>query len=706
MKRGILPVLILALLLFSITSFVSAEMSFNPLSSVYNIGDVINSNITLSSNKDVVDFLEASLICGVREIETHKTMESLSAYEEKRVTVIALIDENVVGPMMGECYLRATYNGGEIRSQPFKITNEVDIELTLDTAVFNPGENINISGIILKRNREPLNGFLELSTKGSGIVLGIIDTTELIEQTLNASENNETSNSTLPEEQPEELPQGSNVSIGSVFSEVRDGKFSLSFKLPENSPAGAYQISIYAYDTGKHNNIMNYGDKEATIRIRQVIKEIDIAFSSDRIVPDNTLSFTPIAYDQAKNSAESEIEVKIYKPNKSIFLEKVMKTGEQNSIFIESKFTSGFWSIETKLNEMSSSKLFFVEELRKINYSLSNGILTIENIGNVQFKGPIEIIIGNKTQTEQVNIALGENVKFRLKSPDGGEYEIRVGDGTTNYELGRAVLPTGNVIGIDNLNGLFKGNFSIWLWVLIIVILLIIALVLVRRFLKKKFVGKMPRALSLIHSKQDVPMQLSSPPLKQTLSPTTPSIENVTNSATKQEASVIALKIRNLSSLKSQFGDNSLDTIESALLIAKNAKAKIYIDHDYRVVIFVPMITNEKDNDMKAINTAKEMLSVLKDYNSIHSNKVDFGMGVHSGKVAIETHAQGKIKFVSIDNTLSIAKRIAESSKGEVLISEPLHKKSLGKIRVEKLIGTSFWQLKPMVKALFLPKKK
>ena len=50
-----------------------------------------------------------------------------------------------------------------------------------------------------------------------------------------------------------------------------------------------------------------------------------------------------------------------------------------------------------------------------------------------------------------------------------------------------------------------------------------------------------------------------------------------------------------------------------------------------------------------------------------------------------------------MDNTIVIAKRIAESSNGNILLSDNVHRKVLGKIRAEKIAGTNFWQLKKFV---------
>ena len=59
--------------------------------------------------------------------------------------------------------------------------------------------------------------------------------------------------------------------------------------------------------------------------------------------------------------------------------------------------------------------------------------------------------------------------------------------------------------------------------------------------------------------------------------------------------------------------------------------------------------------------------------------------------MAVERKA-GKLKFVSLGNTVAIVKRLSEYSNKEVLLSEQMHNKTLGKVKSEKKGG--FWKVK------------
>jgi hypothetical protein len=166
------------------------------------------------------------------------------------------------------------------------------------------------------------------------------------------------------------------------------------------------------------------------------------------------------------------------------------------------------------------------------------------------------------------------------------------------------------------------------------------------------------------------------------------------NQGARQEASVIALKVKNLLMLKNALptSNSPLSVIDNALLKAKSQGSKIYVDGDYRIMIFIPQITKESDNDLRAITVAKEIESIMNNHNLKSAQKLNFGLGVHTGQLAVETR-DNKLKFVSLNNTISITKRIAEFSNSVVLLSDQLHKKTLGKVKSRKITGSNFWQV-------------
>lgn len=701
MKRGIIH--LLYLLAIFLLPLVSADIYIGQLHSVYNIGDIVNVTVTLSSRVDTSGFFDAYLVCGAREIQTYKSMEFISAKHEKQIPIIAILDNAVFSPSEKTCFFRVLYGAGEARSQPFEISRKLNVEVRAEPPVILPGESVSVSGIVIKDNREPLNGYVEVEVGGVEADFSDFETEEtLIEET---AETNETSNETsteapVDETAEESQSQTTNISRGSFTGEVRGGNFTTKFTIPENTPPGSYRVVVRAFDLDSHGNLLSSGESSSdSIKVEQVVSDVDIAFSSNSVTPGNDFLYTALIYDQAKNKGTGEVGIEIYKPDKSLFFGKLVKAGEQNVLKIDANSTPGYWEIKAVIDELEKTKKFYVEELQKISTELKEGILTITNVGNVPYKKQIEISIGGRSEVRKIDLEIEKSTQFKLGAPDG-EYAVSVNDGTATHDLGTSFL-TGRAIGIDNVNDtLFFSDYSIYIWALSIVIMLVIVLVLVRRMFKKRYIGKIPKSVTPVLKSAPmprvVPQSVSPQSLyakKEIASP--PVLSNVIDRGEKQEASVIALKIKNIRALQlaTNQADNPLEEIDKALLEAKTAGSKIYVDGDYRIIIFMPQITKSKENDSLALNVAKEIEAILSKHNQVSPAKIEFGIGVHCGMMGIEAK-EGKIKFISLDNTIAIVKRVAERSSNTVLLSDPLHKKTLGKLKVEKVEGTNFWELK------------
>ncbi len=704
MKRGIFSLIFLALLA-SLIPIISAEIYISELHSVYNVGDKVIANVTLSSSVDTIGFFSAYLICGFEEIETFKSIESVNAGEQKIVSVVSIIDNSIVGSLTGECYIRTLYGSGEARSQPFRISRSADVEIKVNNIVFLPGETINISGRVIKENREPLKGFVDIVLEGINIKLPsnsppaeeIIVEDEETNSTINETsesvseetdedeetESNETIEEEISTESENETSQESvlinqTIILGSLSAEVIDGFYSAGFQIPENAPPGEYSINVYARDFDRQGLVMSSGASSSLIEISQSIRGIDIILSTSSIAPRSEFFFTPLLFDQAGNYGEGDIEINVYAPDQSLFSQSLIKASETISWFIEANQTPGFWVIEAKSLDFQVNKELYVEEFPELSSTIAEGMLVITNTGNIPYSGPLEIKIGEKSQVININLELGESIRFELEAPDG-EYDININDGRNPQNLGKMFL-TGNAIGINEVKGFFIGNMGIWLWTLIIVILIIMILIIVRKILRKKDFGKFPR---IVTPSIKSPLVTSSSPV----------VSNVMDHGTREEALIIALKIKNLQELQRVVGSgNPLESIDRALLQAKSAKAKIYVDNDYRIMIFLPSITRTNENEPAALNAAKEIEAILQNHNKSSIHKISFGIGVNSGNIAVELK-DGRLKFVSLDNTVTIAKRIADYSEGFVLLSDQIHKKLLGKLRVEKIEGTNYWRL-------------
>ncbi len=631
MKRGLISGI---LLLFLINSAAGEIFLGQPASSLYNVGDIFNISVSLSSNTKIVDFFKGTLICNEDYIEIYKSLQSLNAGEKKEINIEISIVPSIIGNFSGECYLSVEYMEDVKESQRFEISNGVKVDFNIDGVAFSPEEKVKISGRAIKYNNELLNGFVNLVVDGIDV----------------------------------------NINSG-----VKEGSFNLEFVVPDNAAPGSYVVKAIAYEKNELGERTNEGESTEIIKIRQILKDVRLEFNELSIIPGDNFKYKVLAYDQTGDEMREDVSIVIKKPSKDVFIKRLVKSGDENELSIEGNYTPGYWGINTFVEGMNASKLFLVEELEKAVFELVNNTLIVRNIGNIPYRKPVEISIGGISEVKEIDLPVGSDKVLRLSAPDG-EYEIGVNDGIDLHQLGRTFL-TGNAIGVGDIGEFIVSDLGVYIWGGLIVILLIIALILIRKVMKKSYIGKAPKLVA-VSGKVTTPLGFK---VKENEEGTQGTI---IDRGIKQEAAIISLKIKNLQQLQKLVGieGNPLEGVDRALLRAKSAGAKIYIDKDYRLVIFASTVTKERDNEIKSVNLAKEMEGVLSNYNKSSANKIEFGIGVHTGDLGIETR-EGQFKFVSLGNTIPIVKRISEISNGEVLLSEEMHKKTLGKVKVEKLVN-------------------
>ncbi len=616
------------LLLFLILR-VRAELILSETKTVYNLGDQFSVSITIVPIRDTSSFLITTLSCDSTAIELFRSPYNLKAGQQKEVVLDISLDRYLLGTAGGECFIRATYDGEEKISQRFDITKAVDIVLELEGSSFDPGARVGLLGRATKENKGPLNGFVELT-----------------------------------------LPQ---LNL-SYTTNVKDGVFSFNFTIPQDTLPGSYELKAHAYEKDALGGIINEGETKESIKIKQLMTSIDIIISTPSVAPEKEITFIPVIYDQAGQQVSEDVGISIYRPDKSIFEERLARTQVTSAFPIGANYTPGDWHVEAKLADLWVTKSFFVEELKRASFSLENQTLTIANTGNVPYDKPVEILIGSMREVKEVNLPVGAATHVFLHAP-AGEYAIEVGDGTIKENLGTTFL-TGKAISLVSATEFLEDNTPI-LWILIIILLVAIAALLYyRKKRKERYFGKMGG--STLSVKTDSPPQM-------------PPRDNIIDKGEKQESAVVALKIKNREQLDAA-GPDGIKTIDGVLWRIKEGGIKIYTEGEYRIIILAPMLTKEKDNGLKAVSLAIDIERMLNENNKRSIVKIDFGVGVALGDLIVESKA-GQFRFTSVGNTVGNAKKIANYANNETLISEQLHRKTLMKVKAEKIATADYWRV-------------
>ena len=435
MRKGVLLLFLFAIGIFSISS-VSAEIFIGQLEGVYNLGDELSVDVTLSPDSSANDFLKINVLCDGESVEIYRNPFNLDSGEQVTIDVFALLSESLIGEVRGSCSLVASYSGESSSSQGFEITDQINVKLSEGRTKYSPGESVSMSGTALTKSGNIPEGFVEVK----------IDSLDI-----------------------------------SVINVVNSGDFSFNFTLPEDSLAGDHKLLVRVYEKDNLGDVGNQGEVELDIEIPQVLTGLEIEVDSQNINPGDTITFSVNARDQAENIIGEEITLFIYEPNDNVFSNKVIISGEDNEIEIEKSAIPGYWKIEASSDdEFSARKLFYVEEIEEIETSLIGDTLVITNTGNVPYEDPIEISIGSAVEVRRLSLGIGETKRFKLSAPEG-EYSIGVNDGREEQNLGNVLL-TGKAVGIDDIGESFGSNVSLTaVGIAILVILLFIVAYLVIR---------------------------------------------------------------------------------------------------------------------------------------------------------------------------------------------------------------------------------
>lgn len=629
MKKSVILVLILAFLAVFMLHLVSAEVIVSQPNPIYNIGDKFSVQATVSPMIDPDETFVIGITCEGRETEIYRGPTMEYDNISGRVNLNINLVQKRIGDLKGSCYVSVAYGNESGNSTGFAITNEIDPVAVINGIVFDPEQTVNISGAAIKKNGNKFNGFAEI----------II----------------------------------SNMSLD-LIAEITDGNFATSFAIPPTTPSGEYNAAVSVYEKDSSGAVINEGNTSVALKVNQVIKKIAIALNKQSITPGEDLKYTVVLEDQASMNVNGEdVPITISTPDGTDLVKDVIKSGEEKTQKIETNASAGYWKLSSSYEGLVVEKLAYVDELKKVSYLLENNTLTITNVGNVLYDKPVKITIGETSDVKEIKLDVGESIKYSLYG--NGSYIIKAGDDSGLSEVGTSAL-TGNAVGVGAYNPAGATlSWGIIIWIIVIVILALVVFYYYRKIRNRTFRASAPAAvINMVGTKMGMKKESG----------------NIIDSGERQQCAVVALRVKN----SAEVGNSELSkgVLDSALAKAKELGAKVYSTNDYRLMIFAPMLTKEQENSMRAIRTAKEIESMIIEYNKVHTPAINFGIGVNNGDLAVEKRGE-EVKFASLGNTISLAKRVAEISDKDVSLSDLTHRKVLGAVKSEKVQG-GFWKVR------------
>jgi hypothetical protein len=328
--------------------------------------------------------------------------------------------------------------------------------------------------------------------------------------------------------------------------------------------------------------------------------------------------------------------------------------------------------------------------------------------------------LNGRSFVKKVKLELGESKKLTLMGANE-EYNVLINDGDT--ELAQSgVMLTGYSVNVDapsDLGSLGLGGPIIWILIMIVVGLIV--LFLMRSKFKKKsyayFTDKFKRKskskvdgdVKEVGDKVDGDVDKGGNKVKSDVREGGLNKGEVLGKSNgvvgadkgeaeqvlvlkghKSKAVVIALKIKN------KIGDFSKKSLENAVRTVYSKKGAVYEHGDYIFVIFSQMTTKNDKDEVEAANVASVMKKVLDQHNQKFKEKIDFGIGINSGEV-INKMEHNKLKFTAMGNFIVVAKRLADSSNKQILMTKGSFDKGMGVIKADKIGDGQILEVKEVI---------
>ena len=373
-------VLILQILFF--IPFAFAEINIDlPEKDVYNLGEKIVPTISIKEDQDYEGFFKINVFCDNYDLQYYTIPLSLEADFRTQLTVPEL---SLAESMTSKCRLRADFELSDgdrvdnVWSEYFFVTDELNI--TVDSSLeAKPGEDFIILGQIKKQSNE-------LMPKGKAKISF-------------RNEENEV--------------------------DVVSGKFEHTIHLEGDVETGNIPLLIVVTD--KYGN---YGDQILSLKVLPIPTRIENRLENHVLMPGDILKARIILYDHSNKAISgSKVNVKIFDPDENIMAEKDIQNLNYFELKTEKKQKPGIYFLLGTFENIKEQSNFEVDTLKKIIMKQEGNFVYVENVGNVEYKDEITIILESDDKNYPINkkidLEMEEKITIDLsKEVPQGTYDI------------------------------------------------------------------------------------------------------------------------------------------------------------------------------------------------------------------------------------------------------------------------------------------
>ena len=382
MKKGLIY---LVVFLFIVQTAL-AEITVDPIARErYNLGDRVNVKGIVALDQDLQGSMKVDLKCENNTLPVYFSLLDLKSGESQNYDLNIPTKES----LQGDCYFLIGVNGVaenfEKTSDGFVITNELNIDVSINKILANPGEVLVITGN---------------AKKASGDAV-------------------EDSSATLI------------IDGESGLVTLKDGVFTYNLELSPSEDSGKHSIE-FTVDDGNGNS----GKDDTSFKVNAVLSKIDLMIDKSYVPGENIIG-KALLYDQAGVLMSGDGSVDIYNSNGEIEFSKNIKDDESFEFALNSFSIPGNWRISVVFGDLEANKHIEVQEVKKIDTWLEGGFFYIENVGNVDYNDPLEITLEGSDMKvgviKETSLKPNQTIQFDLDKEVkyGGQYQVEATTGIT-----------------------------------------------------------------------------------------------------------------------------------------------------------------------------------------------------------------------------------------------------------------------------------
>jgi len=374
-------IVLYSLLLFVIPiSFAEIDITMQE-KDTYNLGEKVTATVSVKEDQDYNGFFTMRLLCDDYNLQYYASPLSL---EEGVRTQVEVPELTLFSSMRGTCRIKAGFdaaNGEKIStssSNDFLVTDKISITID-ENLEGKPGEELVIVADVKKQSNEILSeGEAEIQFMNS--------------------------------------KQDVNVSMG---------KLEYTYKLDYDVEGNILPLKIIVRD--KYDN---YGEKDIHVKVTQIPARIENTIENEMLIPGDDFKAKVTLYDHNSNIIEGiVVSIRVFGPEENLIIEDEIKSMESFGFTTNKDLEPGVYTLLSEHKDIQEQSTFTIETIRKIAMSQEGNIVTIENVGNVEYNDETTIILEsdgkNYLVNEKIELKPGETTTIDLsKEVPKGIYDI------------------------------------------------------------------------------------------------------------------------------------------------------------------------------------------------------------------------------------------------------------------------------------------